>query len=429
MVTDPQSKTRSFDVTLHDGTSFKISERAGKTETDVAEGSKPEPGADGEPAGGELGTAGRNTYRIPFTEATKRSKGVTTVDPKRILKIVGDMVGGRDLMHKASLVRTKAADTFVVSIPAAEVGKPAVELTVKIEVRNVDDPMWAANSPNAPHGGDFGPARLSNLKQVDGKWTADITVNAGLASEDVARTVKHELNEASDILSRFPNATEADITRESAAGVFRPGATEPLVTAHDRAAAHELKSLDESLVSAEEAHKPDAELIGDRQAHVDRMLRSMGLDGGSLTPEQRKTLNDAEVRQELINDIVDGGPAKRRNANFDQQLGGFREAQPFMSAAGGRSASGHARSKHFRDAAGRAKVLEILNNPTRRFTGTYAASGRNVDIYWARDSVVITEAGQKDRVITAYGPDVEAGSSPVPALNFRPGTGYTEIIR
>ncbi|MEU1784611.1 DUF4157 domain-containing protein [Streptomyces sparsogenes] len=62
---------------------------------------------------------------------------------------------------------------------------------------------------------------------------------------------------------------------------------------------------------------------------------------------------------------------------------------------------GHAGSKH--DAT-KEDMAEILNSPQRIFTGlNESETPRLVDIYCKDESVVITEAGKKDRVITSYG--------------------------
>ena len=67
--------------------------------------------------------------------------------------------------------------------------------------------------------------------------------------------------------------------------------------------------------------------------------------------------------------------------------------------AEGRKTSGHARSKH--DVKPEVQA-EIMNNPERIFSGKNS-NGRYVDIYYKNGSVVITEQGDKESVITAYG--------------------------
>jgi len=67
--------------------------------------------------------------------------------------------------------------------------------------------------------------------------------------------------------------------------------------------------------------------------------------------------------------------------------------------AKGSATPGHAKSKH-----GTSKQVQadILNEPDRIFSGVNK-KGRSVDIYYKNGDVVITEAGKKDSVITAYG--------------------------
>jgi RHS repeat-associated protein len=58
--------------------------------------------------------------------------------------------------------------------------------------------------------------------------------------------------------------------------------------------------------------------------------------------------------------------------------------------------------------------LDILNNWEKSFTGTNA-NGRQVDIYWKDESVVITQRGAKHKRITAYGKRADRGrGDPVP---------------
>ncbi|APR87928.1 Rhs-family protein [Minicystis rosea] len=127
------------------------------------------------------------------------------------------------------------------------------------------------------------------------------------------------------------------------------------------------------------------------------------------------------------NDVDPLGLECRRD-NFLRKVRGkdLSGAPPF----GKDGQAGHARSKHGVDPDDAASVL---NSPDRIFSGVNK-NGRPVDIYVKGGNVVITEAGNKTSVITAYGSfATKGGSSPVdpekwanPA-NWDPGARYAEI--
>ncbi|WP_051116387.1 eCIS core domain-containing protein [Amycolatopsis nigrescens] len=90
--------------------------------------------------------------------------------------------------------------------------------------------------------------------------------------------------------------------------------------------------------------------------------------------------------------------------NWEQRVGNYKRptsakevkgAPPFEEG----TAPGHGRSKHN---VSNEETAKILNSPGRIFTGV-SDRGRLVDIYWKDGSVVITEAGKKNSVITSYG--------------------------
>ena len=376
-------------------------------------------------------TRGRDVYRIPYSEAVKKGKA-GGVDPRRVRKAVQAMAG-TELAHDASLAAGKAEELVILSVPrAGDAAAPHTEVVVKVQVSAPDDAVWTAASPLAKHDSDFGPTLLRYLRRrADGGWEAEVLVNAGLRTEDVFLTVKHELDEIADILARNPAATEADIARETRSAVFRREAADAVPTAHDRAEARELRQMHEDLVNERAKHRPDPDVIADKQARLDRKLRSMSLDDpASITAPQRALLQEVGVDPAFRADIVEGGQATRRATNFGRTVTDFREAQPMMSVRGGVTAPGHARSKHLLGPKERTVALDILNNPERVFTGTYEKSGRAVDLYWAKDSVVITDAGQKDLVVTAYGPAIDGPKGKVvdPA-EWANDPLYREILR
>ncbi len=386
----------------------------------------------------EGGTAGRDVYRIPYTEAPKKGKG-GGVDPKRVQKAVLDIVEGQSLdggalIHNATLARVGAKqDQVQLSVPnLVNPDAGPISVNVKVLVEAATDDMWtAAESPDI-HGGDGGPARHRGLaRDGQGKWSVNIHVNSGLSNADVPLAVRHELDEIADIVARNPNGGPSDVERETRAGVFATGERATIPTSHDRAAARELKGMYDVLLNEQRAYKPDRDAIADHQARVDRMLTAMGLsDPALISAEQRALLEDSDLDDQLLQDIYRGGPAERRSNNYRREVADFRDAQPMMSSENARTAGGHGRSKHWENAKTRDVVLSILNNPARVFTGRYEGSNRAVDIYWVDGSVVVTEAGQKDVVITAYGPAIEgpAGKrTEVTRWLGRPG--YQEVAR
>lgn len=74
-----------------------------------------------------------------------------------------------------------------------------------------------------------------------------------------------------------------------------------------------------------------------------------------------------------------------------------------------------------------ARFDGVVNGPERVFSGTNR-NGREVDIYYRKGSVVITEAGDKTSVITAYGAISRNNPSPVdPNAKWATNVAYVEI--
>lgn len=87
---------------------------------------------------------------------------------------------------------------------------------------------------------------------------------------------------------------------------------------------------------------------------------------------------------------------KERLENFRRSI----DASEIRGApAFGGGTTGHAHPKH---GVTNETAAEILNNPARVFSGRNR-NGREVDVYYRDGSAVITEAGRKHSVITAYG--------------------------
>ena len=112
----------------------------------------------------------------------------------------------------------------------------------------------------------------------------------------------------------------------------------------------------------------------------------------------------------------------RIHENYRRQIkpSEIKGAQPASSGL----PSGHADSKHGVKVEVQATVM---NTPDRIFSGIND-NGRYVDIYYKDESVVITEFGNKGRVITAYGTISTKGKiEPVDVEQFISNPRYVEI--
>lgn len=113
---------------------------------------------------------------------------------------------------------------------------------------------------------------------------------------------------------------------------------------------------------------------------------------------------------------------KARIANFGRTVkhNEIRGAPPW--GPGGRP--GHAESDH-----GWTKQMQadLLNRPERFFSGINDR-GREVDVYYRAEDVVITEAGKKTSVITAYGvSSPKNGNDPAKVGRWADNPRYVEI--
>jgi hypothetical protein len=115
---------------------------------------------------------------------------------------------------------------------------------------------------------------------------------------------------------------------------------------------------------------------------------------------------------------------RARMANFAQTVKP-NEVKPAPPGPNG-SRAGHAETEH-----GWTKQMQadLLNRPERVFSGINE-KGRDVDIYFRGEDVVITEAGKKTSVITAYGrSSPKGGNDPVKVKRWAGNPRYVEIKR
>jgi hypothetical protein len=297
------------------------------------------------------------------------------------------------------------------------------------------------------------------LRRVDGVWRAELEVHAELATEDVPVAVGHELDESAGFLIRNPTARTGAEAMDAPASatqavVFRPDSTANTPSDHDFASVRELVRHFEEYRRLQEMRGRDALITRDQRARIHRLLESMGLArpltegtpgvndrfwdrAQALDQALRDLVVDEAVRQDLTAFVEhqDTRAAVRNNFGRDIALSDLAGAQPTMARAEPGHWQSHKPATWTIEQFARA-ILDVLNNPTHAFTGTYR-TGRSVDIYYQatdpagrpRSRVVVTELGQKDRVITAYG-EFEAGQDPVPVERWtvpRPGEVYSAV--
>ncbi len=160
-------------------------------------------------------------------------------------KVAGrDMLHGTKLQKKAAPKTDKAAQAvhYDMEVPRAG-GKPAIK--VEVELRSTSE------LPPGPHreGGldESGPGRVI-VTNEGGQWKATILVERNLHEvQEAPHVLVHEFNEIADLVHRHPSASKLTIEQQQQASLFKQGSSATDVTAHDRAAARELMSLQEEV--------------------------------------------------------------------------------------------------------------------------------------------------------------------------------------
>jgi hypothetical protein len=295
------------------------------------------------------------------------------------------------------------------------------------------------------------------LHREGGVWRAEIQVHAELATEDVFFAVGHEFDEAARFLARNPAertgaaAFEAPAAATEAA-VFRPDSTSDTPSDHDYAVVRELVRHYEEYVRLREVRGRDSLVSRDQLARMHRLLDSMGLTRplGERAPANERFWDRKEIlermlrelgvadqlRVDLVFSIEMGDTRAALQNNFGRVIaaGDIAGAQPTLATAEAGHWASH-KPRAWTSARFAGEIIDILNNPTHVFTGSNN-NGRMVDVYYqgrdaagqARSRVVITEQGQKSRVITAYGEFErgEAGQDPVPVDRWT-GAGAPEF--
>ncbi|HTN89285.1 MAG TPA: hypothetical protein VL242_36655 [Sorangium sp.] len=128
--------------------------------------------------------------------------------------------------------------TLVVEVPATAT-RPADTLTVAVTIE-----VPAQVRPGAAHGDESGMANMAIGGDEVSGWALHIELDSRLAGEaDVRHHLAHELREGSDIIRRATQDPSVRVEDEMRARVFGSGAASGQPSAHDRAAALELRDI------------------------------------------------------------------------------------------------------------------------------------------------------------------------------------------
>lgn len=228
------------------------------------------------------------------------------LSPQRIEKRLAPMVGEARL-HGATLTDSASGGRVLV-VPQAT-GQP---LRVRVEVTP------SRTLPTGPHGAESGPAVVALRRSPGtGEWSARIVVHRSVRDADLRLILGHELDEIADIVRRNPTASQAVIDAQQQAGVFRRGSTATTPTAHDHAAARELRAMYDDLDRTRQAvgnmeragsttsikYTEESARLAAMDARYQRMLAAMGLDEGANMANKIATLRQAGFAEEVLGDL------------------------------------------------------------------------------------------------------------------------------
>ncbi|KYF99646.1 hypothetical protein BE20_58830 [Sorangium cellulosum] len=189
---------------------------------EAAEGGAPPPRGPVDSASGVGAVHG------PVYEQTGKGK----LSPERLSEATAKVTSQR-FAHD-SRFRPVPGSRFTLEVPQ-QGGAPPI--AVDVTVRPVSE------LPPGPHGDESGPARLIVTRE-GGVWQAEILVHRDVhQTSEAPHILAHELNELADLVHNHPQASTLVIEQQQKASLLKKGSSATDVTAHDRAAARELRSL------------------------------------------------------------------------------------------------------------------------------------------------------------------------------------------
>ncbi len=245
------------------------------------------------------------------------------------------------------------------------------------------EPVPAAKLTPGTHGPETGPARMDLQYVTDtsgtGKWTARIELDSALHPQDLLHIIGHEVNELAGIVSQHPTGiTSTALNEQIAAGVFRDGSTATKPTAHDIAAAQELRSLyEEKNNLLKSGASPDK--IASREQSIQKTLEWMGLNEPANIDVKLKTLREAGLPQDIIEQVKIVGAGAELKTHITSETAAGRTQTIFHDEA--------------------VSHLMFPEDPGAAFKGSGINGGHNtqrlVDFANNHESIVVIEQSNK----------------------------------
>lgn len=204
-------------------------------------------------------------------------------------------VAARTHLHGARLeVKVSEATAEGVSGTLRVPGSAAAEVEVTVR-------FTPELTPSVAHGAQAGPGRFTLARTGEARWRASLEIDPHLDPRDVDFVISHELDEVSELVRRHPAGLPvADLEREMAASVMRPGAQSGTATAHDIAQAREVVALKKDYDNLAASGSVNKDV---RKATLDRAIEAAGLGDPAQIDAKLRLLRDAGAPEDLLEQV------------------------------------------------------------------------------------------------------------------------------
>lgn len=277
-------------------------------------------GLDEKPPGDVGAVKGANVYPDNTFVAKDGSTRVGKLNAEKIKKALVSTAGKELVGGSRAIDAAKAAseDGASFTLRVAQADGSTVDVAVQLVVKSKAD-----LAPSSAHGGDAGPARLELVRDPGGGWKASVEVSSSMKPEDLEFALGHELNEAAEVVRRYPAGEPATgFGAEMQAGVMKAGAITDQPTAHDAAAAREVVDLYNAWTHIAKQRGAKAENIAHREQVLDRALDAAGLKDPSQIKAKLDLLRKAGAPDSLLRAVEKVEVTRLMSEHQANDLGG-----------------------------------------------------------------------------------------------------------